>query len=212
MKGKCAQLARRREPRRIAADFAGHDRNALETGVRSEKSGDLVRSFLRLERAGAVEQEPVGAHKGSGVAQQALLQVRHAGHVLFGLEPQNVGVPADGSGGRARRIEDDDIETGAGRPGRGIGGDEGGGQLEAIEIGFEPLEPGGRNIDSRHNGAARRKRGRLAAGSRAQISHRALRHIAGEAADQGGGRILHPPHAVAVAWQVLDPAVQGKAD
>ena len=73
MPGQGAQLARRRDGGGIAANFLGKDGHALKAKLRREKCRNLLGAFLRLERAGAVEQEPVRLDEARRIGQQAPL-------------------------------------------------------------------------------------------------------------------------------------------
>jgi hypothetical protein len=96
-KGSVRELALRRHAFGRNAEPFGCHRRALEAGMGGKELGNLLGAFLRLERAGAVDQEPLRPQQAGGVGEQALLQAGHAGNIVGHFQPQDVGVATDGS-------------------------------------------------------------------------------------------------------------------
>ena len=108
--------SRGRAPQRARIGTPPKARFAGEEGL------DDVGSFLRLERAGAVDQGAARLGDLGRPGDEAPLQRRERGNVGRALEPGNVGMAADGAGRRAGRIEQHRVER-AGAPLRDVGGD-----------------------------------------------------------------------------------------
>ena len=83
---------------------------------------------------------------------------------------------------------------------------------KAGEIGGEPLQPVGGDVDRRHAGAGGGELRGLAAGGGAEIGDALAGDIAEEAGGQRGGHVLHPPGAVVVAGKRLDRPGGDEAD
>ena len=98
----------------------------------SEKALDL-HGCLPPARASTCSRAsvPPGATRRAALSQQARLYLDQRGDILRPLQAQDVRVPADGAGRRARRIEQHRVEQLARRPGRGVGLDELGLELAA---------------------------------------------------------------------------------
>src|SRR3954453_8732035 len=112
MTGKRAQIARPGHEVRETSDFARLDGDAGETRVtRAERLG-LVRSLLRFERAGAIDEPPAGAHERRRLVEQAALEIGELSDVRVPLCPSHVRVAPDRAGCGAGRIEENGVEHG----------------------------------------------------------------------------------------------------
>ncbi len=69
-----------------------------------------------------------------------------------------------------------------------------------------------RHVDGGDMRTGGNQAGRLPAGGGAQVGNGLPRHVAGNARHQRGGRVLHPPGALAIAGQVLDAAARRQPD
>src|SRR6185437_8824735 len=107
MTGQGAQIALFGEQLGEAADLAGADGRARERPAAGEETGDLLRPFLDLERAGAINQRAARLQHLAGGGEQALLDDGEAGDVVGTLQMRHVRVTADRAGRRARRVEQD---------------------------------------------------------------------------------------------------------
>ena len=115
-------------------------------------------------------------------------------------------------GGVAGRIEQDGVEALLWPPGQDIGGDQLGGQGEAIEGGLQAVQARRRDVDGDDARAGEDKLRGLAAGRRAEIGDA----LAADVAEQAGGTrrsgVLHPPGAVGIAGQRFDRTGGDQAD
>ena len=120
---------------------------------------------------------------------------------------RDIGVAADGAGGRAGGIEQDGVEVllRAGRsrrrPRRARPRDR------AARNCREHAQPRLGAVDRGDRGAGKGELRRLAAGRRAKIGHALALHVAEEACGQGGRSVLHPPPALVETGQLLDAAL-----
>ena len=176
----------------------------------SAKSGCPARKAATSSSpsAGSSEQlektmRPPGFTIVAAARQQARLQVGELGDVFRRFRPGHVRMAAHRAGRRAGRVEQHRVEQR--RPAR----------ISACRprpcsprsrsrsrFLAEPLQPVSRRIEGRHLGAGQRELRRLAAGRGAEIGDTLAGDIAEQPGRQACGRILHPPFAVGVAWQV----------
>ena len=91
-------------------------------GSRASRSRTTSIAFLRLERAGAVDEGAARPGQLDRAREQPALQGGERGDVGLALEPGNVGMAADGAGRRAGRIEQHRVER-ARLPLRDVGRD-----------------------------------------------------------------------------------------
>src|SRR5262245_44877885 len=87
-----------------------------------EQVADDLDTLLRFERAAAINEYAAWLRQLGRLSGKPTLQCCERGDVGGVLEPGDVGMAADGSRGRAGRIEEHGVER-PGLPLRGIGGD-----------------------------------------------------------------------------------------
>ena len=102
-------------------EIARRDRVEAQSLVSREQRGDLRLALLGLERAGRVDEPPSGLEELCRVVEQTGLERGKVRDVFRRLDIGNVGVPADGPGGGAGRIEQHRVERFAGLPCRRVG-------------------------------------------------------------------------------------------
>ena len=93
-----AQIALGRQPIGGNSMLARRNRRPREPGVASEEPLDLLQALLGLERARAVDEHAARRHEASGVVQQTRLHLRQGDDVFGALQPQDIGMAADGAG------------------------------------------------------------------------------------------------------------------
>ena len=91
-------------------DLMGQDRVAAKARLAVEEILDDVGAFLRLERAGAIDQRAARLGELGGVGEEPALQRGERGDVGLPLEPGDIGMAADGAGRGAGRIEQNRVE------------------------------------------------------------------------------------------------------
>ena len=193
-----------------AADLRRCDGARRRRGSRASKRRDLVLAFLRLERAGAIDQGAAGLDQLDRAVEQPPLQRGERGDVGFALEPGHVGMAADGAGRGAGRIEQHGVERPA-LPFQRVGGDGLGCKRSRARFSRSAAEPGGRAIDRGDVGAGDGELRGLAAGRGAQVGDCFAAHVAEQPRRQRGGGVLHPPGAFAEARQQRDRAMRERA-
>ena len=157
------------------------DRLERELRMAGEERRDLRLAFLRLERAGAVDEQPAGLHQRGGAVEHLRLQRRERGDVLRLLQPGDVGMAADGAGRRAGRVEEHGVEClcrapiRACRLRRAAPRDRGG------EVLGEPLQAVLRDVDGGH---AWRRRRRAAAVLPPGAAQRSATRLSGDVAEE----------------------------
>ena len=204
MARKRAQVTLRREPRAIDARLAGRHGLTGKTRRLGQKARDVARALLGLQRAGAEDEQPARPHESRGPVKKAALERHALGRIVLALQVQDVGVAADGAGRAARGVEQHRVEGAARIPGGHVGFHDLRRKRQAREVFIETCEPRGRMIDGRHLGASGRKLGRLAAGRGAEIGDAKASDVAEETRGKRRGRVLHPPGAVRIAFEILD--------
>ena len=113
---------------------------------------------------------------------------------------------------RAGRIDEDRVEELSRLPRSDIGDDRLGGELQALEIGFEARHALRRLIDGDDPGPGRGKLRGLASRRGAEIGDVEAANIAENFCGQRGGGILHPPGALGKTREILDPATRRQAN
>ena len=106
----------------MIVNVGSRDRLAMQVRVAVEEVADDLDAFLRLERAGAIDEDAAWLGQLDRLRDEPPLQSRERGDVGLALEPGDIGVAADGAGRRAGRIEQDGVER-LGLPLRHVGGD-----------------------------------------------------------------------------------------
>ena len=117
---------------------------------------------------------------------------------------------ADRAGRAAGGVEQHRVGRRLRPPRAGVGADQPGAELEAVQVLFQAFQARRRELDRGHLGAGRGELGGLAARRGAEIDDRLAGERAEQAGRQGGGRILDPPGALAVARQRGDVAGAGR--
>src|SRR5690606_382735 len=207
-----AQVAVGRDPLGRNAGLSRLDGNPLKLVCSREKTLDLLRPLLRLQRTGAVYEEPARFHEPSSVVEQSRLQGNEPFEIAFALEVQDIWVAPDRAGGQARRIQQYVVEACAWLPFRRIGFDNLCLELEAGHVGVQPLDSLRIDFYCRDMGTGGCKFGRLATRCRAEISHPFPGDIPKKLRWKSCSSILHPPCAILEARQVLDPPLRHEAD
>ena len=144
----------------------------LENEIRilGEERIDLGVVFLGLERARAVDEEPILLHYGCGGAQDLFLQRRHHCQIRDLDPPACIGVPSESTGAGAGNIDQHDIDRPDGRvPGVANEGQEIG-VLQSPLIRQQPLQPHERFVARHYTAGGARELQRLATGGSAQVS------------------------------------------
>lgn len=173
-----------------------------EAGVSAQERLHLRFALLRLQGTGAVDQPPAGEDAVGGGVQQARLGGGQPRQVPRPRRVQHVRVAAEGAGGRARRVQQHEVEpAGVGPAGRvrrhGLRL-----QPQAQEVLGHALQPGGGAVQGGGARAGGRELQRLAAGRGAQVEGALPRPGRQQPHGDGGGRVLHPPAAFGVARPV----------
>ena len=91
---------------------------------RASSSVDRLHALVRLERTGAVDDEPARPRELDRAASSSALQGGERRDVLFALQPGDVGMAADGAGRGAGRVEQHGVERLRRRHAEDVGGDE----------------------------------------------------------------------------------------
>src|SRR2546429_5364165 len=105
--GEGAEVAIGSEAFPEPTDFLGRDRTAADWRLAGNEPLDLLRAFLGLEGASAVDERAAGRQHVDGGLEQTLLDGSEPVHVVHALEVRHVGMPADRAGGGARRVQPD---------------------------------------------------------------------------------------------------------
>jgi hypothetical protein len=137
-------------------------------------------------------------------SQQPFLQIRHLGDLARADAVKHIGMAAAGTGGGARRVEQDRVERLLRHPFQRIGDHDFRDKPGARKVFANPVEPLGAVIERGHLPAGSGELQRLAAGRRAAIEHAAALACPQQPRGQAGGKILHPPRAFGKALQLLD--------
>ena len=181
--------------------FRGRTRAAPPEGCH------LPLAFLRLERAGGVDEQPSGATsvppRASIFRCSSAMRLMSSTRFKRRMSGWRRIVPVALQGASS-------ITTSKVRPGDHVAASAS--TTSAASAGGRGSRADARGVRPRHrrplHAPPTARAGRLAAGSRAQVGDAAAGDISGEAYHQRGGRILHPPAAVGEAWQILDAAVR----
>ena len=163
-------------------------------------------AFFRLQRARAVDEQATRPHQFRRVAEQTGLQLGQPLDILGTLQTQDIGMPADRARREAWRIEHNGIELLVRLPGRDVGLDDFGFEVQPRKVLAQPPQTLGRNIDGCHMRARSREFTGLAARRGAQVGNLLSRHIAEQLHRQRRSGILNPPRALGKARQVLNTA------
>src|SRR5258706_13321171 len=113
MKRQGAQVAIGGKPRRVDTDFGRVERRPGPIGRTTEDTRDLVWPFLRLERAGAVDEGAARLDELRRVIEQPRLDLGETAEVVGSLQPQDVGMAAHRARGKTGRVEKHAVEPAA---------------------------------------------------------------------------------------------------
>src|SRR4029079_15349127 len=105
-----AQVALRVEELGNSGNFTFANGPVPDGRIACQQCADLLLAFLGLERADAVDNRATSFSERDRAVEQALLQSAELRHVGLGLEPPDIRMAADRSGGGARRIDQLGIE------------------------------------------------------------------------------------------------------
>ena len=105
MAGQRAQIAGWSEAFGQAADLIRSDRRPADVGVAPQQGDDLGLAFLRLERAGAIDDGSARPRQGDRLVKELTLQPEETGKIGRALEPGDVRMTANGAGRRAGRVD-----------------------------------------------------------------------------------------------------------
>src|SRR5215475_1432244 len=97
MAGQGPEIACGCDELRAATDFRGCHRTAAQPRITCQEVSHDGLAFLRLERAGAVDQQSARFHHFDSLSEQRSLQGCKLCNVALALEPGNVGMAAHGS-------------------------------------------------------------------------------------------------------------------
>src|SRR4029077_4347004 len=87
-----------------AGAFVLSDRSAADARLARKQRLDLLFALLGFERADAIDDLAARFGQRDGALEQAVLQTDELREIGLALEPADVGVPPDRTGGRAGRI------------------------------------------------------------------------------------------------------------
>src|SRR5690606_32288869 len=162
-----AQIALGRDPFCRDACLSGPNGNPLKVACARQKAFDLLRSFLGLQRARAIDEPAARLHEPRGILEQSCLESSEPLEVALPLQMQNVGVTPDRARRQARRVEQHGVEAGARLPFRCIRLDDLRLETQPCQVSLQPLDPAGIDLNSRDPRTTNYELGRLAARRRA---------------------------------------------
>ena len=198
-----AQFAARRDKAVEPGKFRPADGAAADALIVLERPRNDVLAFLGFERAGAEHDGAAGFGEIDGTGQETPLHRRHHFDVVLRFSPGDIGMPPDGPGRGARRIDEHRIER-VGLPVLRRRDHRLCFEVQSREIVVEPRHARFRSIDRGDIGARGGKLRGLAAGRSAQVGDRAAAQIAEQARRQRSGGVLHPPFAFGISRQRRD--------
>src|SRR6516162_10160756 len=157
MAGQCPQIPFGSDPLRVGPDLRRLDPPSRHGRAEPKQRFYAFRPFLRLERAGAINEGATGLKHIDRRSQQILLNHREARYIFRRFEMRYVGVPSDRAGRAARSIEENRFDRMTWTPSQCIGPNRLDRKVEPLKVGDETFEAAGRAIDRRYPGARGRE-------------------------------------------------------
>jgi len=164
MAWQSAQVAARSQAIVEPSDLAGVYRNASHIRIATQKGGNQMIPFLRLQRTRAVNERASRFGQLDRLVKQLRLHERQTGDVARSFGPGHIGMSPDRACGAAWRVEQDCIELRRIER-KEIGNRDFGVQPQPVEIAGKTLQPLGGAINRGQTGAGDRDFGALAARS-----------------------------------------------
>ncbi|OJU10775.1 MAG: hypothetical protein BGN85_07990 [Alphaproteobacteria bacterium 64-11] len=171
--------------------------------MRRQECGDLFLAFLALQRTDCKDQCSTGLDHRRARLQNLIGHRARMGDIAGLLDPGQVRMAADGTGGGTWRIHQHQRRGQLHLP--RITLHDGGAKTRAGQILPDAPRPHRIDLHRCHQGPRRGKLHGLAARRRTQVDDAPSTHIAQQICRKRGGRVLHPPVPFREARHRLDP-------